>query len=331
MKPVSLIRNIFIIAVAGMSGWSCSNELNPLSPDFQTYPVVYSVLEVHRDTLAVRVTRSFLGKGSALDLARIEDSVYFPDARVWLEKWNGDFRVARAELVKAELSPKESGIFIEKPNWEYIVVRSNETETLFSGSLSSLEYHLTVEIPGMPLIYASAKAYPQAYLQSPRLSFNTNLFLDPLQFEWTNPAPYSELYFRMYYSDVYQDTSINRSLSWREYHSAVAENRAIESVFGQDMMKRIAAQVKSDPQVRYRHVTGFQVVIVGIPADLFDYRNMIENAPSDQIGFPVTNMVNAIGLFTSQTLIAYDLTLDSGSCDSIMNGRFTRHLNFRFY
>ncbi|MFH0761600.1 MAG: hypothetical protein V2A67_08875 [Bacteroidota bacterium] len=310
---------------------SCNNELDPLSPDFQTYPVVYSVLEVNRDTLAVRVTHSFRGRGSALDYARIEDSIYYPDARVWLEKWNGDLRVAKAELVKTRLSPKIPGIFVEDPNWQFIVIRTPDTETLFSGTLSNLEYHLSVEIPGIPLICASTKAYPQAQLQSPRLSFTSNLFQDPLQFEWSNPAPYSELYFRMYYSDVYQDTSISRTLSWREYHSAVQENRAIESVFGQDMMKRIAGQVKNDPLVRYRHVTGFQVVIVGIPEDLYDYRQMIAIAPSDQIGFPVTNMINAIGLFTSQTLVAFDLPIDARSRDSIMNGKYTKHLKFRYY
>lgn len=331
MRPESLIRNIVMIVLAGLAGWSCNNEIDPLSPDFQVYPVVYSVLEVNRDTLAVRVTHSFQGRGSALDYARFEDSLYYPNARVWLEKWNGDLRVAKAELVKTRLSPKVPGIFVEDPNWQYIVIRSPDTETLFSGTLANLEYHLSVEIPGIPLICANTKAYPQAQLLSPRLSFTSNLFQDPLQFEWSNPAPYSEFYFRMYYSDVYQDTSISRTLSWREYHSVVKENRTIESVFGQEIMKRIAGQVKNDPLVRYRHVTAFQVVILGIPEDLYDYRKMIAIAPSDQIGFPVTNMVNAIGLFTSQTLVAFDLPIDQRSRDSITGGQFTRHLNFRFY
>jgi hypothetical protein len=271
------------------------------------------------------------GEGSALDYARIEDSVYFPDARVWLEKWNGDLRVAKTELFKTELPAKVPGIFIEKPNWQYIVIRSPETETLFTGSLQNLEYHLSVEIPGMPLIFAKAKAYPTAKLTWPRLTSTVNFFLDPLQFKWDNSAPYSELYFRMFYTDVYQDTTIARSLNWREYHSVSPESGAMESIFGQDMMKRIAGQVKNDPLVRYRHVTGFQAVIVGIPADLFDYRQMITIAPSDQIGFPATNIINGIGLFTSQTLAAFDLDVDLSSRDSIMNGQYTRHLNFRYY
>jgi|GEM_PF-1084004 len=320
-----------LVSTMGLVVPSCNNEIDPISPDSQVYPVVYSVLEVNRDTLAVRVTHSFQGRGSALDYARFEDSLYYPYARVWLEKWNGDLRVAKAELVKTRLSPKVPGIFVEDPNWQFIVIRSPDTETLFSGTLSNLEYHLSVEIPGIPLICASTKAYPQAQLQSPRLSFTSNLFLDPLQFEWSNPAPYSEMYFRMYYSDIYQDTSINRTLSWREYHSVVQENRVIESVFGQDLMKRIAGQVKNDPLVKYRHVTAFQIVIVGIPEDLYDYRQMIAVAPSDQIGFPMTNMINAIGLFTSQTLVAFNLPIDSRSQDSIMNGKHTKHLNFRFY
>jgi len=321
------------LVILVISGWlaSCNNDLEILATDYTVYPVVYSVLEVHRDTLAVRLTKTFRGSGSALDYARIGDSVYFPEARVWLEKRNGDLRVARAELIRSDLRAKSPGVFLEKPNWQYIVIRSPETEALFTGSLSALEYHLSVEIPGMPLIFAKTKAYPPAELTAPRLTSTVNFFLDPLQFAWKNSAPFSELYFRMYYSDVYQDTAIARSLNWRDYHSVYPEDAASESVFGQDMMKRIASQVKNDPRVIYRHVTAFQVVIVGIPADLHDYRLMAEIVPSDQIGFPVTNIVNGIGLFTSQTLAAFNLDIDFRSRDSIMFGQYTKHLYFRYY
>ncbi|TSA35504.1 MAG: DUF4249 family protein [Porphyromonadaceae bacterium] len=330
MRLVSFSRTLFIIGFAGFIGFSCNNELDPQSPDYVTIPVVYSVLELHRDTLSVRVTKTFSGLGSALNYARIEDSVYFPVATVWLEKWNGDFLVSKAELIKTDLISRLPGTFLEKPNWNYILVRSPETEPLFTGSIHQ-EYHLIVEIPGLPLIFAKTKAYPSAHLLSPRLSATINIFLNPLEFAWKTEASYSEMYFKLYYTDVYPDTTIARSISWREYHSLEPGKGGTESIFGQDIMKRIVGQVRQDRSVSYRPVNGFQVVIVGIPADLYEYRLMNQVQPPDQIGFPVTNIINGIGLFTSQTINSFDLELDPRSKDSIMIGQYTKHLNFRFY
>ena len=331
MGLVRFFRKSVLIAMTGLALGACNNDLELLSPDYQVYPLVYSMLELHRDTFFVRVTRTFVGEGSAYEYARIEDSLYFPEARVWLEKWNGDMRVARAELVKTNLRPRIPGIFLESPNWQYIVVRSPQTEILFTGSQGDQEYHLAVEIPGRPLIYASTMAYTQADLIEPRRPLKINLYQNPIQFTWKNPAPYSEMYFRILYHDVYQDTAIARSLNWREYHSVVQEEGATESVFGQDVMKRIAGSIPNDPRVIYRPITAFQVVLVGIPAALHDYRMMAEVAPTDQIGFPVTNVVNGLGLFTSQTQAFFELDLDLKSKDSIMNGQYTKHLKLKLY
>ncbi len=331
MRPARFFRTILIALLAGYILLACENELDPQAPDYKTIPVVYGVLELHRDTLCVRVTRTFAGSGSALLSARMEDSVYFPAARVWLEKWNGDFRVNKAELIRTNLNSKVPGIFSESPNWNYILLRSPETETIFTGSVLNQEYHLTVEIPGMPLIFARTTAYPSARLKLPRLSGTVNLFLNPLEFSWKTEAPYSELYFRLFYSDVYADTTIARCASWREFHTVKPTDPLSESVYGNDLMKRIAGQIHPDQKVNYRRISKLEAVVVGIPADLFDYRLMIQVQPPDQAGFAITNIVNGIGLFTSQTINAYVLDPDPRSRDSIVNGQYTRRFNFRFY
>ncbi|MFA6126528.1 MAG: hypothetical protein WC699_04425 [Bacteroidales bacterium] len=331
MRSVSLFRFLLIISFAGLIVGSCDNELQPVSPDYKTIPVIYSVLELHRDTLSVRVTKTFTGQGSALDYARTGDSVYFPVARVWLEKWNGDLLAGKAELIKTNMNPRIPGVFNEDPNWNYILVRSPETEPLFKGSILNQEYHLSVEISGLPLVFAKTKAFPDAHLRSPRLSVKLNLFYDPLEFSWTTAAPYSELYFRLYYTDVYPDTSIRHCAFWREYHTLEPGTGGSDPVFGQDLMKRIAAHVKEDRLVTYRHITGFEAVIAGIQSDLFDYRLMSQVQSPDQVGFPITNIVNGIGLFTSQTVTAFELQIDQRSKDSIMMGQHTKKLNFRYY
>jgi len=323
---------LLAFGLAGLILISCDNELDIQLPGSRNVPVVYSVLELHRDTLCVRVTKTFTAPGSALDYTGIADSLYYPSPRVWLEKWNGNFRVNKAELTKTDQISRLPGLFVERPNWNFILVRSPETETIFTGSVLNQEYHLTVEIPGLPLIFAKTMAYAVAHLTAPRTSGSMlNLFYDPIEFTWKTDAPYSELYFRLYYSDVYQDTAISRCASWRDFHTMKPDDVNLDPVFGQDLMKRIAGQVKNDPRVMYRPITAFQVVLVGIPADLFDYRLMSQTQPPDQAGYPITNIVNGIGLFTSQTIKAFDLNPDPKSRDSIMNGQFTRHLNFTYY
>jgi hypothetical protein len=331
MRPVLFLRTLIILLLAGYISVSCENELDPQSPGYRTLPVVYGVLNLQRDTLGIRVTKTFSAPGSALDFAQIADSVYFPDVRVWLEKWNGDFRVNRAELTKTGVYSRLPGIFPENPNWNYILVRSPETETIFTGSVKDQEYHLTVEIPGLPLIFAKTSAYPGARLTMPRLSGTINLFLNPLEFSWKTDAPYSELYFRLNFTEVYRDSAVTRSAGWREYHTIAPGDPNSDQVFGQDIMKRIAGQIKPDNRVLYRHITSFQAVVAGIPSDLFDYRLMSQVQPSDQAGFIITNIINGIGLFTSQTISTFDLDPDPKSRDSIMFGQFTKALNLRYY
>jgi hypothetical protein len=331
MRFAFAIRELLFFGATGLAAISCSNELAVQLPFSKNIPVVYSVLELHRDTLSVRVTKTFSGARSAFDNASVGDSIYYPTARVWLEKWNSNFRVNKAELTKTDLTTRLPGAFPSKPNWNYILVRSPETETFFTGSVLNQEYHLTVEIPGMPLIFAKTMAYPSARLTLPRISGMINLFLNPLEFSWVSEAPYTELYFKMFYNDIYDDNTIERTISWREYHTMKPYDLSQDFVYGQDMMKRIAGQIKQDRLVKYRHVTGFQAVVVGIPSDLFDYRLMIQVQPPDQAGYLITNITNGIGLFTSMTLNAYDLNLDLKTKDSIMFGQYTRHLYFAYY
>jgi hypothetical protein len=83
--------------------------------------------------------------------------------------------------------------------------------------------------------------------------------------------------------------------------------------------------------VKYRPITAIKAVVVGIPADLYDYRLMNSVQPPDQVGYPITNITNGIGLFTSQTLTEFELDPDLRSRDSIVQGTHTKHLKFRFY
>lgn len=327
----SLSEKLTILGLATIIAFACDNEIDPQASDHKPLPVVYGVLELNRDTLSIRVTKTFYGPGSALVYARTGDSVYFPDVRVWLEKWNGNFRVNKAELTRSDRVSRLPGVFPEKPNWNHILVRSPATETFFSGTVQNQEYHLSVEIPDMPLIFAKTTAYPSARLLQPRLSGTVNLFMNPLQFSWKTEAPYSELHFRLNYSDVYPDTTIARCASWREYHNLMPTDPSTESVYGQDLMKRIAGQIKQDKQVIFRLIKDLQVVVAGIPADLHDYRLMVQTQPPDQAGFLITNISNGIGLFTSQTINFFDMDPDPKSRDSIMNGIYTKHLNFKFY
>ncbi|MDD4646034.1 MAG: hypothetical protein PHY99_08605, partial [Bacteroidales bacterium] len=212
----SWIKAIPVVVILGPVSWSCNNDLVVQSSDYNVLPVISGVLELQRDTQYIRLTRSFTGFTSALNSAKMEDSIYFPEARVWLEKWNGDQIVSKAELVKTKVIPRSSGIFLTAPNWYYILVRSPENEPLFTGDQS---YHLTAEIPGLPLVYAQTPVYSHAKLLEPRLTYEINLFKNPLCFSWSTGAPYEELYFKLKYTDVYQDTTIARSIKWREYHS----------------------------------------------------------------------------------------------------------------
>jgi hypothetical protein len=108
MKIILLFSLTIVIALFN----SCKNDLDALAP-YKESIVVYGLIDPADSVNYIRVNRVFLGAGSAVDIAQIQDSVYFKpgEASVIVEKyWNGSLR-QKYIFTETYEKPLEPGVF----------------------------------------------------------------------------------------------------------------------------------------------------------------------------------------------------------------------------
>lgn len=100
--------------------FSCSNDFD-VNAKWKDIPVVYGLLDISDTAHYIRVEKAYLDPDkSALDLAKIPDSIYYDDVLVQLEREsNGQvFTLQKVDGNKWGF-PREDGIFATEPNWLY--------------------------------------------------------------------------------------------------------------------------------------------------------------------------------------------------------------------
>ena len=123
---------------------SCDNTLDLIDtqPDL---PVVYGLINLEDSIFDVRIEKSFIGEGNIFQLARISDSLYFDNTKVYMElrvhpefhtinnwtegtflslgeKLDGEL-IARYPMHRELIEDKARGIFSSNPNYVYRIYR----------------------------------------------------------------------------------------------------------------------------------------------------------------------------------------------------------------
>src|SRR5688572_25735004 len=99
---------------------SCDNELI-VTDEWKDIPVVWGLLNESDTAHYIRVEKAFLDPTtSALDIARIPDSLYYDNALVSLRRISTG-QIFPLERVNGDLEgyPREGGVFAETPNYLY--------------------------------------------------------------------------------------------------------------------------------------------------------------------------------------------------------------------
>jgi len=95
---------VFVSLIIGLS--SCNEKIDLLG-DYQETAVVYGLLD-HADSLHfIKITRAFIGPGSAVDLAQIPDSSYFNQVDATVTEYVGGVATRAWELRDTLVMNKE--------------------------------------------------------------------------------------------------------------------------------------------------------------------------------------------------------------------------------
>ena len=97
MKNLSLSSLLLVLLLFTR----CSTDVELIAPYKET-TVVYGLLSPIDSIHYFRIAKAYLGAGNAFDMAKVNDSIYYPDAdiRVILQRWNGVYLVDSVQLVR---------------------------------------------------------------------------------------------------------------------------------------------------------------------------------------------------------------------------------------
>ncbi|MFO7617036.1 MAG: hypothetical protein R6V75_07270 [Bacteroidales bacterium] len=325
---------------------SCTDNFQA-NLDSDPIPVVYGIIHPEDSTYSVRLTKSFIGPGNALYYAKITDSIYYRDARVFLEvrSLEGTL-VERVEMTEREVERREPGIFSRSPNLIYqadtVLLHLKPDWYESRGVPYQFNLHLVAEIPGLEepvTAITRLRAVPR--ITEPRSAFYKVYFYGEQTFwmQWvdSNPEGYFEILVRLHYTDFLQYDEREMTAEWVlkgiqvNQTTYLGSTRTFYSYYfrPENFYSQIRAAIVDDSTVLARVARSVDFIVLSSNREMEYYRKIYEIA-DDYHGAGYTNISNGLGIFTTYvTNGVYGLFLGFTELDSLASGRYTGHLRFK--
>jgi hypothetical protein len=339
MKYFCLIIFILILTT------SCESGFNPNLTTAPT-PLVYGIISPQDSLYSIRLTKTFIGEGNALDYAKIPDSIYYKGAKVFLETRDlSGITVERVELQERTIEDRLSGIFATTPN---LVFQTDASKIhlrpeYFTTSGRSYDLNLFIEaiIPGyQDTVRSVTRLRSVPRLTEPRSTImKVYLYNDyPFKMEWmdTNEENYFQILIRMHYTDILYDDKREMIAEWvltgidANETSFPGGTRKVYTYYflPENFYSKIRSVIKADPEVEARVCNKIDFAILSSNREMEYYRNVYEIS-DDYHGAGYTNIENGYGLFTTYSSTGiYGMTLGERELDSLAHGKYTKGLKF---
>lgn len=343
-----MIKRFLPLTLGLLIFWSCETEVD-LNAPYQEYTTVYGILDLSADTQIVRINKSFLGEGSALDFAMVKDSSeYDPsDVEAYFEYGNGPQVI---ELEPFTMANRDPGIFYDEDILVFITDESLAVDNngapvtnLNSPSLVD-EFKLVVKVKGKTITSSTVPTYlTQSNISDPNPNLSTvnwassvDVFL-PKQMSMTPVAPGVRYEARVifHYRDHYTNGDVvDRSFSFNLGSTELPLGSTNEpfgfSYAPEDIFNTIANNVDCD-NVAYRTLKPTEFVMLVAGEDLSRYmsiNNPVTGIVTERPEFSNVEGENAIGLFSSRYKFSSFKDFNGTTREALFMGEITGPLCF---
>ena len=327
---------------------SCETDFNP-NVTSATTPLVYGVINPQDSIYYIRLTKTFVGEGNALDFAKIPDSLYYKSARVFLETRDLNGKLfERVQLEEQIIDDRLPGIFATSPNRIYQTdaskIHLRPEYFIAKGQSYDLNLHLEAIIPGYPdTILSVTRLRTAPKLSEPRSTF-VKVYLyneNPFWMQWsdTNAESLFQILIRMHYTDFLYDDEREMVAEWvltgivTNVTSFPGGTRKVYSYYfrPENFYSQIRSAIKEDPEVEARVCRKLDFIVLSSNRELEYYRNVYQIS-DDYHGAGYTNIENGYGLFTTfSSTGVYGMALGQVELDSLAYGKYTKLLKFKNY
>jgi len=355
MYKKSGIVSFLLLIIALVILTNCETDINVeiLNEDI---PVVFGLIDLEDDEYLISITKTFNGNLMDYGLESLNDN-YYDTLIVTLElrinpeinrrspghywdNWMDLYEPYGELIIRKELTPK-------------LVTNPETSRTRKLYALSSDEFvspgifglqlrndiflRLVVQKPGTQIYsVASTLICFKPYLLSPGNGTSMSLFDNEVEWTWDAHGNYSEPKITVHYQEYMNDEWKDKSFTWDfksfdEKEIDVGGGSKYTVYSGYPFNERILAhlgRIEDNSNVKARKLISYDLVVYNA-SPIYEQYIESEKIVSDQIGQPISNVVNGLGIFSSCSKAGkYGFTLDQRGMDSLINGRYTKHLKF---
>jgi hypothetical protein len=318
--------------------WGCTVDFD-VEAEWKDIPIVYAFISIQDTAHYVRVQKAFLEPGgNAVEIAQIADSIYYQNIGVELVNIETGQTVA-LERVDGNLEgyPKEEGVFANSPNVLY-KVRANRLN-LQGGERLRLVLNRGDELPQVTaetVVVGEIDSIPSL----PSRNINRWLYTELRQLGW-RPGPEARIFdvrlvlhyreSRLSNPSAFEDKRFEWVVNPSVFNDA-NEARLTINASGDAFYRAIGNNIPEIPDA-IRLFEELELVVTGGGDELYQFirlRQANTGITSAQ-NLPVyTNLSEGLGVFTSRyTLRRGGIRLQQEARDTLANGIYTKHLNFR--
>lgn len=333
-----MLKPGFLLLVLVM-GWSaCSTEVN-LEAEWKDIPVVYGFLSVQDTAHYIRIQKAFLEPGGdALQIAQINDSIYYDNLSVTLEnRTQGTTFVLERVNGEDEGYVKDEGIFSNSPNTLYKL--DAEEASLEGGDEVFLQINRGDDLPP-----ATAETIIISQMDSVASSPPNNIsqlrYNQLLPITW-RPGPEAQIFdvrIVFHYRELIPgqtEEPVAKTVEWVINKSVLREDtdsqREKVDISGQALFAFLGSAIPpSEGEVRL-----FDYMDIFITGAGKEFREFVLVAQANAgitsaQNIPTyTNVQEGLGVFTSRVqLMRTGFRLGGEARDTLEDGMFTRDINF---
>ncbi|MCC5922355.1 MAG: hypothetical protein JJT77_01105 [Crocinitomicaceae bacterium] len=342
-----LLSKILFFTFIAACTIGCTTKVK-LFGDFERRPVVHFIIDPSDEYHFMRLHRTFIGEGDALDFAKVPDSSYFPLEQVNAIVQEIDIQqniLREWQLKDTVTSNKREGVFFY-PEQRLYYFKANDLNR-------DNQYRLIIDIndgehkvEGRTRLIRNMSITTPAPLDGGLTFANANVPLNGYRNQPIRFIPGTAVMFNVRLRFFYRERTANgteiKSIPWNIgsiNSSDITSGQGMLTANGQTFYELLRMNIPIDNQVIRREVHGMEILLTGGSQDLQTY--MLANQPTNSLTQnrpEFSNLSGALGIFTARESIRIFKTenppqtnfraLNSFSTRELANGPFTVQLNF---
>lgn len=316
---------------------SCSTDFD-VAGDYQETTIVYGLLDQSESVHFVKVNKSFLGPGNALEYAQIRDSSEYVKVQGIVEEWIDGVPGRTWTLQDTIMTDREDGAFYGPEYTAYYFIEPSLNPTA--------EYRLILDInEGEKDVSASTELIGNISFHAQTSNSNvigfyngTNYSDFPVKFYNSLNGKRFDVSMRLNWVEISGTDTVSKYLDWFIGSEEVVDNvmdspgvvELVETAGGVSFFQFIANKIQPDASLSKRIFKGINIIVTAASQDLYTY--MIVNSPSSglvQERPQFTNVTNGIGIFSAKfNKVLYRKPLNKNTLQFLCEGPITGHLGF---